>query len=182
MGIFRSKEDSLTFGLSLFLIAGSILGSIFCNRMTYEMKTELHMIEQNFLAASFLSPGEVRQLFGRVLQKRLWTLTLVFLITAAPVSEILLMIAAGYLGFSIAAVVCLMTMYAGVWGLAQAVLLMVPQCLIYIPLTYILLWWMPVKGKKITVLSIAALTVLTILGVALESFINPWFVGMVGSM
>ena len=176
MGIFRSKEDSLIFGLSFFLIAGSVLGSIFCNRMTYEMKTELQVMEQGFVTLSVLSKGEFRRLFGRVLQKRLWTLMLVCLITAAPAAEVLLMLTAGYLGFSIAAVICLTTMHAGVWGLAQAAVLMIPQCLAYIPLIYILLWWMPVKGKKITALSVAALMVLTALGAALESFVNPWLV------
>ncbi|MBR5266709.1 MAG: hypothetical protein IKU20_00775, partial [Lachnospiraceae bacterium] len=41
MNIFKSKEDSLKFGLSLFLLAGSVAGTWFCNQMTEEMKAEL---------------------------------------------------------------------------------------------------------------------------------------------
>ena len=37
MNIFKSKEDSLKFWLSLFLLAGSLAGTWFCNQMTEEM-------------------------------------------------------------------------------------------------------------------------------------------------
>ena len=60
MKYIRSKEDSLKLGLSLFLLAGSVAGTIFCNRMTAEMKQELMILSQSSVMQTM--PEEINSL------------------------------------------------------------------------------------------------------------------------
>lgn len=175
MRIFRNREDSLKVGLSFFLIFGAVLGTVFCNGMDEAMKQELQVLEQSMITTATLAKVDFRQLFIRILMKRMSTVFFVFLVSMTSAATVFTMLAAGYLGFSAAVIVCTLTMDAGIFGVLRYLLLVFPQCLFYVPVGYVLLWWMPVNGKKLTIFSGAALTVVTIAGVAVESFVNPWF-------
>lgn len=175
MRILKTREDSLKIGLSFFLILGSVLGSIVCNGMNTQMKTELHVVEQGMVSVATLVEADFPGLFLRILPKRLGTLMLVFLISATQAAPILLMAAAGYLGFCSAAMICPLTMGAGLLGLWKYLLLVFPQCLVYIPVAYVLVWWMPANRKRLTFLSATVLVAAVVLGAAAESLINPWF-------
>lgn len=175
MRIWKNREDSLKFGLSFLLILGSVIGSLVCNGMSDEMKMELHVVEQNMVTAASLAKADFRELFLWILPKRLSTLMIVLLMSATPSAPILLMGAAGYLGFRVALIICPLTMDAGFRGLWQYVLLIFPQCLIYIPVIFALIWWMPINRKRLTLLSAILLFAVVTLGVAAESMLNPWF-------
>lgn len=180
MRIFGSREGSLRFGLSFFLILGAVLGSVFCNSMDGAMKKELQVLEQSLVTAAMLSTVDFVRLFTRVVVKRTGALFLLFLVSATPAATLFIMLIVSYLGFSAAVIICTLTMDMGVLGILRYFLLVFPQCLIYVPVGYILLWWMPVKGKKLTVLSGAALMAATVMGAAVESFVNPWFLAFFG--
>lgn len=175
MRIFRNREDSLRFGLSFFLILGAVLGSIFCNGMDGAMKKELQVLEQSLVTTAMLSSVDFVRLFIRIAVKRTGALFFVFLLSATSAAAFFIMLIVCYLGFSAAVIICTLTMEAGILGVLRYFLLIFPQCLLYVPVGYVLLWWMPVKEKKLTVLSGAALMAVTIAGAAVESFINPWF-------
>lgn len=178
MQLFRNREDSLMVGLSFFLLLGAVCGSVFCNSMSDEMKTELQAVEQSMLTAAVLQKMDFGQLFFQVLGKRLKALAVVFLISSVSAAPYLLLGTMAYLGFSAAVIICLLTMDAGLLGLWRYLLLIFPQCLIYIPVGYVLLWWMPVKGKRLTMVPALVLTGAVILGAAVESLINPWVVAI----
>ena len=175
MRIMKTREDGLKIGLSFFLIFGSVLGTIFCNGMSVQMKAELQTVEQGMISAAKLAETDFLGLLLRIMPKRLGTLMLVFLISATQAAPILLMAAAGYFGFCSAALICPLTMNAGIMGVWKYFLLVFPQCMIYIPVMYLLLWWMPVNRKRLTALSAIALVGAVVLGAAAESLINPWF-------
>lgn len=177
MRIFKNKEDSLRFGLSLFLIAGSILGTVFCNWMTEDMKQELMIVKQSTASVTraMISELDFEGLFLKILPKRIWTLTMVVLAAATPMAPWLMLLIAGYFGFSNAVMVSIWTMEKGIGGLLGYIVMIFPQCLCYIPITYLMLWWMPVKEKSLTLLSVLVLAGLTTVGAVLESFVNPWF-------
>ena len=175
MKILRSKEDSRKIGLSFFLLAGAIAGSAFCNKMTGEMKTELRTVGQTLITETMVAQAELKFLFGRILFRRLWSVGLILLMAATPYFYLFSLLIAGYMGFSAALLICPLTMNDGWFGLWKYLILIFPQCLIYIPVGYLILWWMPVRGKRITLPAIAVAIAGIFLGAAAESLINPWF-------
>ncbi len=175
MKILKNKEDSLKFGLSLFLIAGSILGTLFCNRMSDDMKRELIIMKQSTEAITQIAVSNLDfgALMLQIVPKRMWTLILLLLAEATPMAPVLLMVAVGYFGFSNAVMISALTMEYGVRGLLHYMALIFPQCLLYIPVAYLLIWWMPANGKHLTVFSIIVLAGMVIFGCVLECFLNP---------
>lgn len=176
MQLFRNREDSLIIGLSFFLLLGAVCGSVFCNGMSDGMKAEMQAAEQSMVTAALLRKMDFGQLFFQVVGKRLQTLAVIFLVSSVPAAPYLLMGVMAYLGFTAAVIICPLTMDAGLLGLWRYLLLIFPQCLIYVPVGYVLLWWMPVKGKRLTMAPALVLTGGAILGAVVESLINPWII------
>ena len=175
MKIFRNKEDSLKFGLSFFLLAGAMAGSVFCNKMSEEMKAELCTVWRSMVTTAAVSQMESATLLIRIFLKRLWMLMLVFLMWSTPYISQCSMLFAGYLGLSAAMLICPLTMAAGVLGIWKYLLLIFPQCLVYIPLSYLVLWWMPSGNRRLTWTAALALILVIFLGSVAESLVNPWF-------
>ena len=163
MNWIHDYEDGCYVRLSFFLLAGAVLGTAFLNGMGDGMKEEIGTLELSFPA-----------LFGRVLLKRLPELFLVFLIEMTPAAGLLLGLAAGYLGFSTAVMVSAVTMEAGLWGICRYAILIFPQCLFYVPVLYILLYWIPAKRERLKPAAAMFLTGAVFLGAAAEAFLNPW--------
>lgn len=175
MGRFRSRGDSLRIGLSLFMISGAILGSVFCNAMSVEMKQELLLQEKAFLSATVLADMKLETLFLRILPKRLCMLLILFLISASPYAYVLFLLAAGYAGFTAAILICPLTMSAGALGIWNYMLLLFPHGIVYGFVAYLFIWWMMPDGRRLRVSAVLILISVTIIGVAAESFVNPWF-------
>ena len=175
MRIVRNKEDSLKLGLSFFLLAGAIAGSIFCNKMSEQMKAELCTVGKSMVTTATISQVESMTLLLRIFLKRLWMLILIFLMASTPYFSLCCMLIAGYIGFSAAMIICPFTMEAGMLGLWKYLLLIFPQCLVYIPMGYLILWWIPSGNKRITWPAAMALILGIFVGSLAESLINPWF-------
>lgn len=172
--IFRDKEDSLIFGLSFSMLLGSVCGSVFCNIMDAEMKKDLQLTAQSMIHDLVFQDVSTAVLFGRTLGKRLKELFFLFLISAVPAAGYFRILFMGYWGFATAMFLCPLTMNAGMMGIVHYGILIFPQCIFYIAAGYILFWWMPLKEKHLTAVSILFLTVLVLFGVVLESLMNPW--------
>ena len=174
MRIWNDREDSLKFWLSFFLLFGAAAGSFFCNSMDQEMKMEVYMAEQDLLNRASLTGADFGDLFLRLLPQRLWQLMLAFLISVTSISQILFIAAAGFLGFSVSVLICSLTMSSGILGLWKYLLLIFPHGILYLPAIYIILWWMPLKKKQLTLFSAFFLCGIVALGVFLEAYLNPW--------
>ena len=179
MNIFKSKEDSLKFGLSLFLLAGSLAGTWFCNQMTEEMKAELLVLGQSTITKAALEQVDWLDLLIQILSGRIWGMLLLMLAASTPIADWCMRFAVGYLGFSNAVFLCTLTMEYGVSAPLHYLLLLCPQCICYIAVGYLLIWWMPAKEKQFTPGSILFLLGLICVGGILESVVNPrvlaWF-------
>lgn len=176
MRYFRSREDSLRFGLSFFLIAGAVVGTVFCNRMDGSMKAELRSLETSMVSAAVLQRVNFSELFLRVLSRRLPELFFGFLIAMTSAAPLLFLGVCGYLGFSAAVMVCALTMEAGLLGIVRYFVLLFPQALFYVPVIYVLVWRLPLEEKKLRPAAALALTAAVVLGAAAESLLNPWLV------
>ena len=179
MNIFRSKEDSLKFGLSFFLLAGSVAGTWFCNQMTEEMKTELLVLGQSAVTKTSLEQMDWQELFLQILPERIWGVLLLMLAASTPVADWCMRFAVGYIGFSNAVFLCILTMEYGVSAPLRYLILLFPHCICYILIGYLLMWWIPAKEKRFTLGSILFLLGLVCVGGLLESLVNPriltWF-------
>ena len=71
-------------------------------------------------------------------------------------------------------------MGTGFAGIVNYAVLMFPHGVIYLVAGYVLLWWMPSNGKRLTVLSMMFLSAVVLVGAAAETIINPWVVAFFG--
>ena len=179
---FRNREDSLRFGLSLFLLIGSIAGTIFCNRMDEEMKGELLNLERSMISTSILQSLDLEELYFRVFWCRLREIVFLLLLSATKAAYFGFLIASAVLGFFAAVLVSSMTMRRGIFGLIEFLSFVFPQAVIYLGEFYILAWWMPVRRKGFTWSLAALFLCTTIVGALMESFLNPWIVALVVNM
>lgn len=170
----KNREDSLEAGLSFFLILGAVGGSIFCNAMSGEMKQKLTASGQSMVTGAMLLEIDLRGLFARIAFKRLQVLMVGFLISFTPAAIPLFLASSCFFGFSASVMVCTLTMEAGLPALWNYVLLIFPQCLFYLPVMYLMVWWLPARGKRLTAASMAVFTAATLLGAAAEGVVNPW--------
>ncbi|MBR6615716.1 MAG: hypothetical protein IKK95_07125 [Lachnospiraceae bacterium] len=179
MKLFKNKEDSLQFWLSLFLLSGSVAGTLFCNQMSEEMKQELVLLGQHSVSEGMLDELDHWELLLQIAPGRVWGLVLLMLVSTTPMAEWCMRFVAGYMGFSNAVIICALTMASGIRGLLQYMILLFPQCICYISVGYLLFWWMPAKAKRFTLISILALIAMVCTGALLECLVNPqlmrWF-------
>lgn len=168
------RKDSYHLLLSFFLILGAVFGTVFCNMMDGQMKAELGSFTGSLVSAPALRRLEFSDLFYRVAAKRIPQLFCLFLMELTPISPVLFMGIAAYLGFSSALTVSVLTMQAGLTGIFRYLVLLFPHAFFYLPVLYALLWWMPGERKALRPAAAVVLTAAMILGAALEAFINPW--------
>lgn len=175
MRFFRSRKDSLKFWLSFFFVAGSIGGSVFCNEISDGMKAELLQVEKHAVTSAVLANVDYKRLFMAILWKKIRSYAVLLLMLAAPMAEGLRMATVLYWGFSVAMMVCPLTMDVGIGGIWNYLCLNTPQGMFYLTAWYLLLWWMPMEDKRLTVGGICAIGVLLLAGVVAETYINPYF-------
>lgn len=175
---FSTKGDSLAERLSFFILGGAVAGTFFCGFMNGDMKTELGLLEESMVSAPAIWRADLRGLFVSVLTNRLSGLFFIFLIEMTAMAPFFLSCAGAWLGFSTAVMVSALTMEAGIFGIFRYFLLIFPQCLLYLPVLYLLFFWMPKEGVRVKPASAMVLTIFTVAGAAVESFISPWLVAM----
>ena len=170
----KNREDSLIFGLSFFMIACSVLGTVFCNAMNETMKSELYAMETEIVTLAAISGADMKELFLQIFLKRIRSLLLVLFISGVHFAPLIHMILTGVIGFCEAVKICSLTMNSGIWGLLKYICFWFPQGLIYIPVLYLIFWWMPVYERRWTWVSVSLLLLGIAAGAAVESMVNPW--------
>lgn len=173
-----NREDSLRFGLSLFLILGSVAGSLFCNLMSEGMKKQLLELEGSMVSASALMKLDLFQLFFRVLRKRQSELFLLLLFSMTRTAVYCYLAVSLYIGFSVSVLISALTMQSGFRGIVDFAALTCPQAIIYGGIFYILVWWMQEQKKRITWLSAAAFSAAVGAGALVESLVGPWIAAL----
>ena len=155
-GIHRHRRfwDSQMFWLSFFLFLGTVLGTVFFNKMSAEMKSTLESWFSGILTSSEIVSADRYSLFVGVLKKR-------------------------FLAFTSAIAVCVLTMHAGIYGILRFFGLVFPQGFFYILAAY-LLWIMVVEqadGKE--KIRLWMMVFFMVLGIISEIFINPNFSALI---
>ncbi len=174
-GIHRPRGflDSQMFWLSFFLFSGAMIGTVFCNRMSAEMKNTLESWFSGILTPTEMMSADRYSLFVGVVKKRYVWILFGILICQTVFSRILFYAGAVYLAFTSAVTVCALTMHAGGYGILRFFGLIFPQGIFYALAGY-LLWTVvsePVDGKE--KLRSWAMIIFMVIGILSEIFINP---------
>ena len=174
-GIHRPRGflDSQMFWLSFFLFAGAMIGTVFCNRMSVEMKSTLESWFSGILTPAEMMSADRYSLFVGVVKKRYVWILFGILVCQTVFSRILFYTGAVYLAFTSAVTVCALTMHAGGYGIMRFFGLIFPQGIFYALAGY-LLWIVvsePMDGKE--KFRSWAMIVFMVLGILSEIFINP---------
>jgi len=165
--------DSQLFWLSFFLFVGTAAGTIFCNHMSMEMKNTLEQWFAGIFAPAELSSVDYYSLFAGVLKKRFVWILVGILICQTSLSGIICYASAVCVSFQASVIVCALTMHSGVSGILLFFGLVFPQGIFYALAAY-LLWIVvrePVRGNEQS--RILSMILLTALGIAAETLINP---------
>lgn len=180
-GIHRHRRswDSQMFWLSFFLFLGTILGTVFCNQMSAEMKNTLGNWFAGIFTSSEIASVDRYSLIVGVLKKRFVWILIGILICQAVFARILFYAGAVYLAFTSAIAVCVLTMHAGIYGILRFFSLVFPQGFFY-ALAACLLWIMavePADGKE--KIRLWTMVFFMVLGTTSEIFINPAFSALI---
>lgn len=157
----------------LFLFVGTAAGTIFCNHMSMEMKNTLEQWFAGIFAPAELSAVDYYSLFAGVLKKRFVWILVGILICQTSLSGIICYASAVCVSFQAAVIVCALTMHSGVSGILLFFGLVFPQGIFYALAAY-LVWIVvrePVRGNEQS--RILSMILLTALGIAAETLINP---------
>ena len=150
-----------------------MIGTVFCNRMSTEMKSMLESWFSGILTPAEMISADRYSLFVGVVKKRYVWILLGILVCQTLFSRILFYAGAVYLAFTSAVTVCALTMHAGGYGILRFFGLIFPQGIFYALAGY-LLWTVvlePVDAKE--KLRSWAMIIFMILGILTEIFINP---------
>ena len=150
-----------------------MIGTVFCNRMSTEMKSMLESWFSGILTPAEMMSADRYSLFVGVVKKRYVWILLGILVCQTFFSRILFYAGVVYLAFTSAVTVCALTMHAGGYGILRFFGLIFPQGIFYALAGY-LLWTVvsePVDGKE--KLRSWAMIIFMILGILTEIFINP---------
>lgn len=150
-----------------------MIGTVFCNRMSTEMKSMLESWFSGILTPAEMISADRYSLFVGVVKKRYVWILLGILVCQTLFSRILFYAGAVYLAFTSAVTVCALTMHAGGYGILRFFGLIFPQGIFYALAGY-LLWTVvsePVDGKE--KLRSWAMIIFMMLGILTEIFINP---------
>ena len=150
-----------------------MIGTVFCNRMSTEMKSMLESWFSGILTPAEMISADRYSLFVGVVKKRYVWILLGILVCQTLFSRILFYAGAVYLAFTSAVTVCALTMHAGGYGILRFFGLIFPQGIFYALAGY-LLWTVvsePVDGKE--KLRSWAMIIFMILGILTEIFMNP---------
>lgn len=159
--------------------SGILAGTVWVNLMASEMQGQLGAFGLAGLLKnpdrSALSPGRIVP----VLMNREAAAVFLWLVGMTVFALPGLSLAALYGGFSMAAVISLMTAQAGLIGLPFYLLSVFPQALLYVPVIALLFFWGMEPMKKTHMAGFIVLIIVIALGTILETCVSPHFMGLI---
>lgn len=159
--------------------AGIFAGTVWVNLMASKMQGELG----TFGLAGLLENPELSALslarIAPILMNREAAAVFLWLVGMTVFALPGLSLAALYGGFSMAAVISLMTAQAGLFGLPFYLLSVFPQALFYVPVIVLLFFWGLEPMKKTHMAGFIVLIFAIALGTILETCVSPYFMGLI---
>jgi stage II sporulation protein M len=169
----RSTRAWEVFLLCFFvgLVAGTVMANFWYSSFMDEAGYYLGLLDRNVN----LTADERMQLFGQVLSQRMMEVWIIWLVGMTAYALPLFCIFTVGAGFSMGFVLSVITVQKGLMGLPVFFMTVMPQCLCYLPVFGILLFWGIQKGRRFRIPAFILLLLLTAAGSVLEAWINPIF-------
>ncbi|WP_394523163.1 stage II sporulation protein M [Lacrimispora sp. JR3] len=171
--VTRSTRTWDVFLLCFFagLFAGTVMANFWYSSFADEAGYYLGLLNRNMN----LTKDERMELFGQVLSQRMMEVWIIWLVGMTAYALPLFGIFTAGAGFSMGFVVSVITVQKGLMGLPVFLMTVMPQCLCYLPVFSILLFWGVQKERRFRIPGFLLLLLLTSAGSALEAWINPIF-------
>lgn len=175
--VSRSTRAWDVFLLCFFagLAAGTVMANFWYSSFTDEAGYYLGLLDRNVN----ITKDERMLLFGQVLSQRMMEVWIVWLVGMTAYALPLFCIFTVLAGFSMGFVLSVITVQKGLMGLPVFLMTVMPQCLCYLPVFGILLFWGVQKGRRFRIPAFLLLLLLTAAGSALEAWVNPAFLKFV---
>nr|WP_314462216.1 stage II sporulation protein M [uncultured Clostridium sp.] len=153
------------------LMAGTVIANFWYSSFENEAVYYLGLLDRNRSVSGQGSMG----LFGEVLRQRLIQIFIAWLMGMTAYAVFLYCLLTAGLGFSMGFVMSVITVQKGLMGLPFFFMTVMPQWLCYLPLWILLLYWGVQKGKRFRAAVLFFILLLSVLGSASETWINPVF-------
>lgn len=171
----KSSRFYMSVLTALCFFVGIAAGTVWVNMMSKEVQEELSVFGQAWLAAE---QGKVVPRPDRILPvliKREMGAGFLWLVGMSLFSAPGLLAVAAFGGFSMASVISLTTVQAGLFGLPVYLLSILPQMIFYLPVIGILFFWGMEPYKKPHVAGFIVLMLMIAAGSVAETCLNPYF-------
>lgn len=153
------------------LVAGTVMANFWYPSLSGEAGYYISIMDTNIN----LNKGERVQLFGQVIKQRIVEVWIAWLVGLTAYAVPLFCLFTAGIGFSMGAVLSVITVQKGLMGLPVFLMTVMPQAICYIPLWCILLLWGMEKGRRFRIPAFLLLLFLSAAGSACEAWINPFF-------
>lgn len=157
------------------LMAGTVIANFWYSSFENEAVYYLGLLDRNRSVSGQESMG----LFLEVLRQRMIQILIALLIGMTAYAVFLYCLLTAGLGVSMGFVMSVITVQKGLMGLPFFFMTVMPQWLCYLPLWALLLYWGLQKGKRFRAAVLFFILLLSVLGSALETWINPVFLKFV---
>lgn len=157
------------------LMAGTVIANFWYSSFENEAVYYLGLLDRSRSVSGQESMG----IFLEVLRQRMIQILIALLIGMTAYAVFLYCLLTAGLGFSMGFVMSVITVQKGLMGLPFFFMTVMPQWLCYLPLWTLLLYWGLQKGKRFRAAVLFFILLLSVLGSALETWINPVFLKFV---
>lgn len=172
------RRSYVSMMLVFCFFVGIIAGTFWINIMTEEIQEQLGAFGQAWTSGrtKVTLPSLVH--IWPVLLKREMAAGFMWLVGMTLFAIPGFLAAAIFGGFSMAAIISLMTLQEGVWGLPVYILSVLPQAFFYVPVIAVLIFWGMDTQKKTHLAGFVVLSFAVAGGVFAELFLNPYIVAI----
>lgn len=157
---------------------GIFVGTVWINLMTKDIQEQLGVFGQAWILKSPKSFSLRLEQILPVLVKREMEAGFLWLTGMTLFAVPGLLAAAAFGGFTMAAVISLMTIQVGLIGLPLYMLSVIPQALFYVPVIAVLFFWGMERQKKMHVAGFLVLMLAVAAGALAEVCVNPYLMGV----
>ena len=153
------------------MIAGTVIANFWYPSFENEAAYYMGLLDGNKIIDSHGSIG----LFGQVLRQRLISVFTVWLFGLTAYAVFLYCLLTAGFGFSMGFVMSVITVQKGLMGLPFFFMTVMPQWCFYLPVWILLLYWGVQKKRRLKIAALLFILLLSVIGSALETWINPYF-------
>lgn len=160
--------------LLLCFLGGVAAGTVTANLLSGELQSQIGYFDGWFSGGKILTGAQKVQMYWYVLRQREIEFLMAWFLTLTVFSRPGFCCLAAWTGGISAVTISIFTGQFGMLGAAAYVATIMPQYLFYLPVWLILAGWAQKSEKKLRLLGLVVLILVTAVGAAAEVYVNPY--------